>query len=167
MDSIEAHLRGEEQRRGVPATTPFVFLTGTTGAFGVAGGCGRKMGSFLRIGLGSFCEFGRLGFFRLWRTGRPFCLEFPELRGAAMENPVRLSTGAVNGELDFFHGFADGFHRVANDVVTGEQRAELCFDAGATAEAPGGAVDFVDQKFFENVRGSEAVLEVFRDCVYD
>jgi hypothetical protein len=57
MDFIEAHSRGEEQGRGISATTPFVFLAGSTGAFGIASGCGLKMGSFLRIGLGSFCNF--------------------------------------------------------------------------------------------------------------
>jgi hypothetical protein len=117
------------------------------------------MGSFLRIGLGSFCYFEGRDFFRLWRLRSAFRLELPQLRGAAMQNAVRLSAGAINGELDFFDGFADGFHGVANDVIAGEQRAELCFDAGAAAEAPGGAVDFVDQEFFENVRGSEAVME--------
>src|SRR3569833_773925 len=145
---------------GISPTTPFVFLAGAAGAFGVAGRHGLEMGSFLRIGLGSFCHFELRGIFRLWRLCGACRLELAEFRGAAMENAVRLSPGAINGELNFFDWFADGFHGVANDVVAGEQRAELGFDAGAAAEAPCGAVDFVDQEFFENVRGSEAVMEI-------
>lgn len=117
------------------------------------------MGSFLRIGSGSFCHFEQRDFFGARRLRGAFRPELSEFRCAAMQDAVRLGACAVDGELDSFDGFVSRFHRVVDDVITDEQRAELGFDAGTAPQPPDGPVDFIDQSFFENVRWSKAATE--------
>lgn len=103
--------------------------------------------------------FGPLSFFGLRRLSVAPRLELTEFGGAAVENAVGLSAGAVDSDLDSFGDFADGLHGVVNRRVTDKYRTELGLNACAAAEAPHGAMDFIDEALFEDIGRCEAAVE--------
>ena len=67
-----------------------------------------------------------------------------------MDDAEGLGAGAIDGVLDAFAIRVCSLHRVEQEVfAVFHARHEAIFDVAATAETPGGAVDFFGEEIFD------------------
>jgi hypothetical protein len=132
-----------------------VFLTGTAGAWGVSWRSGR-------LGLGFLCHglFGRC--YWSWKCFGcfPFGLVFAEFGSAFVEDSMSLGAGAIHRLLNLYSPSLGGFHGIEDVMlVIVETDDEMGFDFAATAETPGGAMNFFHEDIFEEIARGQLVDE--------